>query len=186
MKRLYAQWVNRLGDSTDLIEFDRRTDMKRRLLPTVHVAVWAADDDEDVTAFATLGMSELTMRSGLRSELTLGCRARLDARGRRELAAFVANVAQYPFHWDRSVDVWERLANPGVIPTFPGCTQLLFAPAFSEDPFDTFAAPDDDVRLLYAIPITPHENHLLAEHGREPFLSYVDEHEIDLFAPRSD
>jgi len=106
--------------------------------------------------------------------------------GPQRLASFVANAAQYPFHWDRSVDAWERLANPGAIPLFPGCTQLLFAPSLGEEPFDTFAAPDDDVRLLYAIPVTPHENHLLAEHGREPFLSHVDEREIDLFAPRTD
>ncbi len=46
--------------------------------------------------------------------------------------------------------------------------------------------PDDDVKLLSLVPITPHENHILAEHGGKAFLDYWERSGIDVFAPRSD
>jgi hypothetical protein len=178
MKRLHQQLVERWGDADDIFDFREG----------LHVANWhAGEDEEDVTSFFTLGMSERRMKGAdYLSELTLAVRGAISAKDRRNLAGFLADVAEYPWDWDRKLDVWERLVNPGTIPLFPDCPHLLLAPSFGEVPFNRFAAPDDDVKILYVIPITAKEGHLLKEHSRDAFLDHLEEHAIDLFSPRAD
>lgn len=188
MKRLYHHLVeHRWGEPTDVIVFDGREAATPGAHETVHVAIWDPDRNCNVTTLATLGMSERPMPSAdYRVELTLGCRGCQPAEQRRRLATFLANITEYPFMYDLKLDCWERLASPGAIPAFPDCTQVLFAPMLGDDDFRTFPEPDRDVKLLAVVPITPHENHILAEHGRESFLSYWEESGVDIFAPRKD
>jgi hypothetical protein len=170
MKRLYHCLVeHRWGEPDDLIIYDGWAAIPPTILPVVHVAIWDADESCDVTTFATLGMSEGRM-SGVehRAELTLGYRGQLEPSVRRALATFVANVTEYPFMNGLGLDLWHRLNNPGAIPGFAGCTQLLVAPMFGDDDFGHFPEPDEDVKLLSLVPITPRENHILAKHGDVP------------------
>ena len=188
MKRLhYYLAEHRWGEPTDIITFDGSELTPPGALDCVHVTIWDADADCDVTTYATLGMSEKFMQgANYRVELTLGCRGSLEPGERRRLAAFVANVTEYPFEHSLKLDWWERLRNPGKIPAFAGCTQLLIAPMFGEDEFRYFPEPDDDVKLLSLIPITPHEENILTKHGRSAFLDYWEQTDVDIFAPRSD
>lgn len=188
MKRLHHYLVqHRWGEPADLVVFDGSQAATPCALEAVHVGIWDPDKHCDVTTFATLGMSERVVPGAdYRVELSLGCRAPLSAAERRQLAAFLANITEYPFMYGRKLDWWERLANPGAIPNFADCTQVLLAPMFGEDDFRTFPEPDTDVKMLSVVPITPHENHILAEHGRRAFLDYWEESGVDIFSPRRD
>jgi hypothetical protein len=188
MKRLYHHLVkHRWGEPADLIVFDRNSAAVPGALEQVHVAIWDADERCGVTTFMTLGMSELMMpHADYRAELTLGVRGALAGDTRRRIPMFLANVSEYPFMHQRTLNWWERLANPGEIPGFPDCPQLLLAPMFGDSAFKHFPAPDEDVKVLSLIPVTAHEGHLLKERGAEAFLDYWEESGVDLFAPRRD
>lgn len=188
MKRLYHHLVqHRWGKPADLVVFDRSRAAIPGALEQVHVAIWDADERCDVTTFITLGMSELLMpHADYRAELTLGVRSPFAPEARRRLPMFLANVAEYPFTHQRALNWWERLTQPGEIPGFPDCSQLLLAPTFGDSPFKHFPAPDEDVKVLSLLPITVHEGHILKEHGAKAFLDYWEETGVDLFAPRHD
>jgi hypothetical protein len=188
MKRLYHHLVeHRWGEPADLIVYDRSRAAVPGALEQLHVAIWDADESCDISTFMTLGMSELPMPHGdYRAELTLGFRGELSREDRGKLTTLLANVAEYPFGYDRRLDWWERLVRPGAIPAFPGCEQLLLAPMFGERPFERFPAPDDDVKVLSVVTVTPREAHILKEHGRTAFLDYWEEEGVDLYSPRTD
>ena len=43
---------------------------------------------------------------------------------------------------------------------------------------------DGEIKVLYVVPITPLERHLLVDHGRESFIEYVSGNGIDLLSDR--
>lgn len=156
--------------------------------PTLkNVMVWPADDETEVCSFQTLGMSDRLMPGApYAAELHMGIREYLRKEDRERVARFLANVAEYPFDHGRTLDWWHVLSQPGDIPRFPGCRHLLFHPRFVDAGFDTVDDEDGLVKVFYVVPITPHERHLLVDHGRDDFLDYLAEHEIDLFQDRTD
>lgn len=150
-----------------------------------HVMAWASDDEMEVTTFQTLGMSERLMRGASHFvELHMGIREQLSKEQRLEVARFLANVATYPFQWDLKLEWWEVLARPGKIPFFAGCPHLLLHPRLTPEGFDEVDDEEGTVKLLYLVPITPLERHLLVDHGREEFLEYLEQEEIDLLRDR--
>jgi hypothetical protein len=180
MKRLYHDLVeHRWGEPADLIVFEGSRAAVAGALEQVHVAIWDAGGDCDVTSFMTLGMSERPMpEADYRTELTLGVRGTLTSKVRRQLPVLLANLSEYPFRWRRRLDWWERLVDPGAIPGFPGCSELLLAPMFGDSEFTHFPAPDDDVKVLSV--------HILKDHGRQAFLDHWERTGVDLFSPRKD
>ena len=184
---VYHQLIHRWGKADDIVGFDPALASRPSPFSSLDIAIWRAEDETDVTVFNTLGMSELRMQGAEHLvELNLGIRGRLDAATERPLSAFLADITAYPFAAGVKIDWWERLTNLPEIPGYPGCQQVLFAPSFAEDEFSWLQMPEEPVKLLYVIPITSRENHILAAHGQEAFESYLDEEEIDLFTPRSD
>ena len=115
MKRLYHHLVeHRWGEPADLIVFERSRAAVPGVLEQVHVAIWDADASSDVTSYMTLGMSELPIpKADYRVELTLGVRGQLSREHRSQLATLLANLTEYPFTYQRKIDWWERLVNPG-------------------------------------------------------------------------
>jgi hypothetical protein len=187
MIRLYHQFVRRWGEPTDLIVFDARENEHPVKLPLLLVPVWAADRRCEVTALNTLGMSDRRMRRvRYFAELHLAYRGRLRKPQRLNLARFLADVAEYPFENNVKLDWWEVILNPGRIPEFPGCRHLLLHPRFVPEGLDKIGDDDGPIKLLYVVPITPRERHLLVDHGRECFLEYVEEEGVDLLADRQD
>jgi hypothetical protein len=190
MIRLYHELSRRLGgEPKDLWVYDPAA------LPQPHseklrlhnVMVWPADRRCDVTSFNTLGMSDRRMKGAdYFAELHLGVRARLKKKDREAVARFLVNVAEYPFHNDLKLDWWEVVSRPGTIPFFPGCRHLLLHPSLAVKGFDRIDDPDGPVKLLYVVPITPMERHLMVDHGREAFIRHAKTEGLDLCKDRRD
>jgi hypothetical protein len=119
-------------------------------------------------------------------ELALAVRGGPEKEQRQAAAGLLANLAQYPFDHNLELDWWEVINRPGFIPLFPGCRHLLLHPPLTPNGLDHVADPDGAVKLLYVVPITPLERHLLVEHGRESYQRHVAEGGVDLLADRSD
>jgi hypothetical protein len=187
MIRLYHFFSNRYGsEPEDLWIFDpAEEDNPPAYLTLKHVMVWPADEDCDVTGFQTLGMSDRRMTgAGYDAELHMAIRAPLEKAGRERLARFLCNVATYPFHYQRKLDWWEVISHPGLIPSFEGCKHLLLHPRLTEAGIDEVEDEDGLIKILYIVPITPIERHLLVEHGKDSFLEYIEKEEIDLLQDR--
>jgi hypothetical protein len=73
-----------------------------------------------------------------------------------------------------------------LLPGFKRCKHLLLHPRLSPDGFDLVEDPDGVVKVLYLVPITPLERHLLLEHGRRVLQAYFAENDIDVLKDRFD
>jgi hypothetical protein len=193
MKRLYHDCVDYFGEEPeDLWVFSPYTAVEGRSVdsrrPTLkHVMVWPSNDDIEICAFQTIGMSEHPIPgTDTFAELHMAIRARLDEDQRERVARFLANLAEYPYDHCRQIDWWHLLSNPGPIPEFSGCPHLIFHPKFAEEGRDTIEDKDGTVKLLYVVPITPAERHLLVCHGRDAFIDHLIETGADLFCDRMD
>jgi len=187
VKRLYHQLHHRWGEATEIRKIGEPTTATGRAFDFIDLAIWDSDETCDITTYFTLGMSERFMKGAdYRVELTLGVRDPITANQRTALGLFLANVTEYPFMYDLKLDWWETLADVGAVPVFTECRQALLVPMFGEEPFERFAPPDDDVKVLSLVPITPHEHHLLSSHGRSAFLDHWEREGVDIFQPRRD
>ena len=179
MKRIVGRLLERWGEPSHLLVLDGGP------LPFVQVAVWDADEACDVTSFNTLGASARKMpQADYFVEFHLAIRSALDAGQRQELAAFLAELATYPFQEGCRLDWGERVVDIGQIPQFSGCRDVFLMPSLVEQGLQTIADPDGLVKLLYVVPITPFENHLLKVHGIEAFEAHLEEQDIDILADR--
>ncbi len=176
-----------MGEPTDLFIFDEKESGGRPPLRLVHVPVWAADEECGVTGLNTLGMSDLPMPgTGGFVELHLGFRGDLTADQRLGLARRLADLAQYPFEHGLSLDWWQIVRVEGSLPAFTGCRHLLLHPKLAEGGIEHLEDEDGPVKLIYVVPITPYERHLLTCHGRSDFLRHIDVNDVDLLADRRD
>ncbi len=155
--------------------------------PLLYVPSWVADKRCDVTSLNTLGMSEKRMRNAKYfAELHLAYRGKLREKERLELARLLADVAEYPFQNRLKLDWWEIIPTVYRIPVFTGCRHLLLHPRLVREGMDKIEDEDGTVKLLYVVPITPLERHLLADHGRRAFLDYIEPEVVDILADRHD
>jgi hypothetical protein len=187
MIRLYHRLTQRWGEPTDLFVFDAREMDHPVNLQLLHVPSWGADKRCEVTSLNTLGMSEQRMR-GARyfAELHLAFRGKLREKQRLDLARLLADVAEYPFQNRLKLDWWEIIPTVYRIPVFTGCRHLLLHPKLVTEGMDKIEDEDGTVKLLYVVPITPLERHLLAEHGRQAYLDYIKDEGVDILADRCD
>ncbi len=187
MIRLYHRLRELLGEPTNLFVFDASVLDHPVQLPLLHVPAWAADEHCDVTGLNTLGMSEQRMpgADGF-VELHLGFRGDLGEDQRLDLARMLANVAEYPFENRLKLDHWEIIPRAGRIPVFTGCRHLLLHPKLAEGGIEHLEDEDGPVKLIYVVPITSYERHLLTCHGRSDFLRHIDVNDVDLLADRRD
>jgi hypothetical protein len=176
-----------MGEATDIIEFDETIANNPSHLPFVHIAIWDAKSDDDLTILHTLGMSGKCMNNAdYLVELCWHIRGKISEDDKRHCSWFMANLTEYPFMYDLKLDWWEHLVDPGKMPMFSGCKTLLLAPALSEIALKPFPSPDSKVKVLHIYPLTDLETHLVAEHDRDEFVEFIEERKIDLFSDRSD
>jgi hypothetical protein len=190
MKRLYHRCSELCGgEPEDLWVFDP-LDFKEPpppFLGLTHVMAWPADEHCDVTSFQSLGMSDRRMTGAdYFCEVHFALRARLTEQERLEVARRIADVCAYPFQFDRKLDWWEVIRDPGRLPGFEGCQHLLLHPRLTPEGFDQIEDPDGIVKVLHLVPITPLERQLLLEHGRRALQEYLAENEIDVLKDRFD
>jgi Flp pilus assembly protein TadD len=190
MKRLYRRFSELCGgEPEDLWTFDPLdfAAPPPPFLGITHVMAWPADANCDVTSFLSLGMSDRRMvGADYFSEIHFAIRAPLDEQQRLEVARRIADLVAYPFQYDRKLDWWELIRDPGRLPGFTGCKHLLLHPRLTEEGFDVVEDSEGVVKILMAIPITPHERQLILEHGRDALLDYLASNKIDVLSDRTD
>jgi hypothetical protein len=62
----------------------------------------------------------------------------------------------------------------------------LLHPRLTDGGLEVIEDAGGAVKLLYVVPITARERHIVVEHGPEAFTEYVDERGLDLLADRTD
>jgi tetratricopeptide (TPR) repeat protein len=190
MKRLYHRFSELCGgEPEDLWVFDPLdfVEAPPPFLGLTHVMAWPADKDCDVTSFLSLGMSERRMiGADYFCEVQFAIRAPLTKQQRLEVARRVADTCAYPFQYDRKLDWWEVIRNPGRLPGFEGCQHILLHPRLNPEGFDLVEDPEGIVKVLYLVPITPLERHLIVEHGRQALQEYLAANDIDILKDRFD
>jgi hypothetical protein len=187
MIRLYHELARLFGEPDDCWVFDPAEAPKPNELQLLHVPAWLADDRCDVTSFNTLGMSNRRMKGAdYFTELHFAFRGSLPEQERLQVARFLADVALYPFIYERKLDWKEVITNPERIPKYPGCRHLMLHPRLTDSGIDQLDDREGPVKLLYAVPITPKERHVLVEHGERAFRAYLAENGIDLLTDRQD
>jgi hypothetical protein len=187
--RLYRHLSKRYGEEPkDLWVFDpAEYDDPPPHLTLKQVMVWPVDAGCDVTGFHTLGMSDRLMPGAdYAAELHLGVRAWLRKAERERLSRWLVNVAEYPFHYGRTLDWWHVLSNPGPIPHFPNCPHLILHPRLTAEGFDTIEDRDGLIKVFYVVPITPLERHLAVDLGGTTLPDYWAENGIDVLSDRTD
>lgn len=186
MKRLYRRFCERYGEPEDLWVFDPADfDDPPPFLRLTHVMAWPAGDGCSVTTFQSLGMSDRRMKGAdYFAELHWGIRTALDKDQRLEVARRIADVCTYPFQYDRKLDWWEVIRDPGRLPGFEGCKHLLLHPKLSDEADDLIEDVKGVVKIIYLIPITPQERHLIVDHGRDALIDHFAENEIDVCSDR--
>jgi hypothetical protein len=187
MKRLYHHFIERYGEPKDVWVFDP-AEFKEPAPPFLgltHVMAWPADRHCDVTTFQSLGMSDRRMK-GARyfAEVHWGIRAKLKKQQRLEVARRIADVCAYPFQYDRKLDWWEVIKNPGPLPGFEGCKHLLLHPKLAAQAEDRIKDEDGLIKLLFLVPITPQERHLIVDHGRDALTDHLSANEVDVLSDR--
>ena len=180
MKALYQHNVGNWGEPRDLIWFDPAITVRPTQLSRIQVCVWPADDNCDVSTFATLGMSEREMLgSGVsRVELHFAIRAFVTQDQAHQVARFLANVAEYPFENELRIDWWHRLRDAGNIPMFPGKRRLLFRPPFTEGANGYITWASESIRFLYLVPLTDEQAEVLSR-GKDAYEQYLIDNELD-------
>ena len=187
MISLYHHLADQMGEAANIIEYDETMASEPSHLPFVHIAIWDAKSDDDLTILHTLGMSEKYMNNAdYLVELCWHIRGKLSEDNKHHCSQFMANLTEYPFMYDLKLDWWEHLVDPGDVPMFSGCKTLLLGPALSEIALMPFPRSDSVVKVLHIYPLTDLETHMVADHGREEFVEFAEKRKIDLFSDRSD
>ncbi len=182
LKSLYHHHLDHFGEPDEGIVFDDPPPLNDTFPSRIDVFIWQPTADCDVTTFATIGMAARPMSgSRHRAELHFGIRDSLTPANQRKVAAFMANLAIYPFYHQTSFDWWHRIRQPGKIPMFPSCPSLFFHPRFVADGWDTVVFQDTDIRLLNIIPVTQAEYDLGSP---AKALAYMADNELDFLTPR--
>jgi hypothetical protein len=187
VKTVYNEYISYFGEPDLSTRFGGNEPEKEEshLPGIIDVFVWLADEEVDITTFATIGMSDKPMKgTNFRAELHFSIRGTLTENEISTVSVFMANVAVYPFIQDVYFDWLQLLSNPGEIPCFDKATSLLFHPAFVENGWDKINTDEQDVKILNLVPITEDERILMKQEGFGALARHFEQSNIDLFERR--
>lgn len=178
LTEIYHSYIGHFGEPDSSICFEN--DQTKKGFPErVDVFIWDADEEVDITTFATIGMADQPMSNESRCELHFSIRQELSDSEKHEVATFLANVAMYPFYNETYLDWWHKLNNPGEIPIYKTAQALLLHPAFIEDGYDTIETSEGYVKIINLVPITQQEQEL-----KDIDLILTRLESFDIFKPR--
>lgn len=184
VKAVYHEHIARFGEPAQSIRYEDPP-VQVPVPGFVDVMVWPADEEVDITTFATIGMSDLEMSSpGSRAELHFSLQGSVDSETTSQITRFLANLSLYPFINQTWLDWWHVIPNAGQIPHFTGMHSVLIHPAFVQDGWDHIHIDQQHVKILNIVPITAHELKLYRTEGMDKLLQYWEQNDIQLFAPR--
>ena len=183
--QVYQQHIEHFGEPHDGIVFDDSTAanaLPDHLPPRIEVLVWHPTPDLDISTFSTIGMSDKPMRDAEhRAELHFAVRMKLSPHEINACARFLANVANYPFHYGTHFDWWHKLLDPGAIPLFVNAKSILLHPRFVDDGWDHIHCEDGThVKLLNVMPISAEAYKLKS---RQELMDYLWDELGDPFTP---
>jgi hypothetical protein len=182
MKALYHHFTEKWGEPEHLIWFDPNQAGRKCALEKIHIGVWPSDEECDVNSFVSFGMSEVEMGgsgSSNRAELQFAIRGNLTNEEIHEVARFLANVAEYPFANNLTLDWWHSLGDSGKVPCFPEVSKILFRPSFSDSACSDATYQNETIKFLFIVPLTEEESHIITVHGPEAYENYMEENGFD-------
>lgn len=182
MKALYRHFTSKWGEPEHLIWFDPKQSNREGALKKIHIGVWPSDEECDVNSFVTFGMSEKEMGgegTGNRAELQFAVRGNISDQEMHEAAKFLANITEYPFENNITLDWWHSLRNAGKIPFFDNAKKILFRPSFSDTACSDATYNDELIKFLFIVPLTEVESHIITKHGPDAYETYMEENNYD-------
>lgn len=181
LRHVFEEHVNRYGDPDIVYHFGGDADPADRM----DAYVWQASPSVPVTTFTTLGMSDRAMTGcDHRCELHWTIRGRLNEETEKAAAAFLANLAAFPFATRTHFDYWHLLPSLPEIPAFGLCSAGLFHPTFVEGGWDRTTFGTLTIRILNFVPLTSAEANEARTKGVNALLARLQSEGIDIFSNR--
>ncbi|MDL5038067.1 suppressor of fused domain protein [Comamonas resistens] len=186
VKAVYREHIARFGEPAQSIRYEDAPVGSSTAVPAfVDVMVWPADEELDITSFATIGMSDQEMaRPGGRAELHFSLEGNVDPQTMGRITLFLANLSLYPFINHSHLDWWHVIPEAGHIPHFADMRSVLIHPAFVDDGWSHICHEAQCVKILNVVPITRPELEVYRASGIACLRQYFEQREINLFAPR--
>ena len=181
LRDVYAAYLTQWGKPSRAIEFEGASapDATAPSLPGLDVFIWQAADQDDVTLFATIGMSATAMTGARhRAELHFAVLGPLSAESEQQAALYLANLSRYPFDHDTHLDWWHKIEDTGAIPEFTGFRAALLHPKFADTGLDTIESGEGLVKILNVVPLSPDE----ATKSPDALLKHFEDRGIDIFS----
>lgn len=186
VKAVYHEHIARFGEPAQSIRYEDPPISPSIAAPAfIDVMVWPADEELNITTFATIGMSDAEMSEpGLRVELHFSLEGNVDPETTSKVTLFLANLSLYPFVNRSYLDWWHVIPEAGLIPHFTGMRSVLLHPAFVDGGWNHVCHETQNVKILNVVPITAQELELYRSAGIEGLQQYFERQDINLFAPR--
>lgn len=188
LKTVYQEHINRFGEPDSALRFGGKEPLsgEEHIPDFIDILVWEPDEDIDIITFATVGMSDKPMPGAAhRAEVHFAVRGNYSREEISKTAAFLANIAVYPFLQNTSLDWLQLLSDPGEIPSFTEAEFILLHPEFVEGGWATIEEPGEElVKILNVVPITGQERDIMKTNGFDALCDFFEKQKIDLLTRR--
>ncbi len=178
---VFEEHVSRYGEPDFHFSFGKNS---LQTLDFLDVFVWEPDQENPMTTFSTMGMSEKKFfEKDYRSEIHWTIRGFVEEKIKQRITEFLVKLAEWPFLKNIHFDYWHILPNLN-IPGFPNSSAILFHPALHEGGWDHSHFGGEQIRILNIIPITESEFQMAQTLGVRGMLNYLYESKTDIFSDR--
>lgn len=182
LRKIEREHIDQFNVPDEVQAFDLSDLTKPPITTPLKVMAWLADEDCDISSFATVGMAVQEIPGAdYRTELHFDIRGGISAEDVQTLCEFLAELATLPLETGQALNWWDMVQSEGGIPLFPSCTALLFHPRFFPDGWDTIECDGTRVKILNLVPITEKEARL--ESG-QAIMRQIESKRIDILSPR--
>jgi len=182
VRAVFEEHIKHYGDPDLQFQFNRGNS---QFFNRLDIFLWKPTDRIPMTTFSTMGMADVPMEGlTFRCEIHWTIRGKLSEVENSEAAAFLANLADYPFKKNTGLDHWHIIQNLA-IPKFHKCSNVLFHPRFTNEGWDKIAWNSNEIKILNMVPITNEERQMALRSGINSMLDHLYESRSDIFSDRS-